>query len=93
MKPWAIRYTVATIGGVEGTAAHPDKTFARLVSRGLDFLGYRFSAASLVGVAVQTVERCVERMNRLYEQGANAVRNRGLPSTLVTVSWERVGRL
>jgi hypothetical protein len=45
VKPWAIRYTVTTIGGVEATAAHPDKTFARLVSRGLDFLGYDLGLA------------------------------------------------
>ncbi len=35
---------------------------------------YRFAAAGIVGVAKQTVERCVERVNRLYEQGADAVR-------------------
>jgi hypothetical protein len=52
---------------------HPDKTFIGRISRGFDFLGYRFSAAGLVGIAVQTVKRCVERMNRLYEQGADAV--------------------
>jgi hypothetical protein len=53
---------------------HPDKTFVGRISRGFDFLGYRFSAAGIVGVAVQAVERCVERMNRLYEQGADQVR-------------------
>jgi hypothetical protein len=53
---------------------HPDKTFIGRVSRGFDFLGYRFSSAGLVGVALQTVVRCVERMNRLYEQGADQVR-------------------
>jgi hypothetical protein len=37
---------------------HPDKTFVGRLSRGFDFLGYRFSAAGLVGVAKQTVERC-----------------------------------
>ncbi len=47
------------------------------ISRGFDFLGYRFSSdipAGLVGVVVQTIECCVERMNRLYERGADAVR-------------------
>ncbi len=53
---------------------HPDKTFVGRISRGFDFLGYRFSAAGLVGVAMQMVERCVERMNRLCEQGADKVR-------------------
>jgi hypothetical protein len=53
---------------------HPDKTFVGRISRGFDFLGYRFSAPGIVGIAKQTVERCVERTNRLYEQGADAVR-------------------
>ena len=53
---------------------HPDKTFMGRVSRGFDFLGYRFQSAGLVGPARQTVERFVERANRLYEQGADAVR-------------------
>ena len=35
---------------------------------------YRFSSEGLVGVAVQTVRRCVERMTRLYEQGADFIR-------------------
>jgi len=37
------------------------------VSRGFDFLGYTFTPAGL-DVAPQTVERCVERVSRLYEQ-------------------------
>jgi len=53
---------------------HPDKTFIGRISRGFDFLGYRFSAPGIVGIANQTVERCVERTNRLYEHGADAVR-------------------
>jgi len=53
---------------------HPDKTFIGRISRGFDFLGYRFSAAGIVGIATQTVKRCVERMNRLYEQGASPAR-------------------
>ena len=53
---------------------HPDKTFIGRISRGFDFLGYCFASAGLVGVAVQTVERFVERATRLYEQGADAIR-------------------
>jgi RNA-directed DNA polymerase len=53
---------------------HPDKTFVGRISRGFDFLGYRFSSSEIVGVATQTVERCVERMIRLYEQGADEIR-------------------
>ena len=56
------------------TAAIPKDGDAGPADRGFDFLGYRFSSVGLVGIAVQTVERCVERMNRLYEQGADQVR-------------------
>ncbi|MGZ3316535.1 MAG: hypothetical protein ACXU95_04455 [Isosphaeraceae bacterium] len=44
---------------------HPDKTFIGRISRGFDFLGYTFTPAGL-DVAPQTVERCVERLSRLY---------------------------
>ena len=53
---------------------HPDKTFVGRISRGFDFLGYRFSPLGIVGVATQTVRRCLERINRLYEQGASPAR-------------------
>ncbi len=53
---------------------HPDKTFVGRISRGFDFLGYRLSAAGVVGVAWPSVQSCVERINRLYEQGACALR-------------------
>ena len=55
-------------------AAIPKDGHAGPADRGVDFLGYRFSSVGFVGVAVQTVERCVERINRLYEQGADAIR-------------------
>jgi hypothetical protein len=47
-----------------------DKTFIGRIARGFDFLGYWFSPAGL-GVAPKTVERFVERVSRLYEQGAD----------------------
>ena len=50
---------------------HPDNTFIGRVSRGFDFLGYRFQCDELIGVAQQTVTRFVERATRLYEQGAD----------------------
>jgi len=53
---------------------HPDKTIVGHISGGFGFLGYRFTAAGLLGVAMQTIQRCVERMNQLYEQGADCVR-------------------
>jgi len=49
---------------------HPDKTFIGRVSRGFDFLGYQFTPAGLE-VAPQAVERCVERVSRLYERGVD----------------------
>ncbi|NES64713.1 MAG: hypothetical protein F6K24_05355 [Okeania sp. SIO2D1] len=48
---------------------HPDKTFIGRVARGFDFLGYWFSPAGLA-IARKTVEKMVENMRRLYEQGA-----------------------
>ena len=53
---------------------HPDKTFVGRICRGFDFLGYRLAATGIVGLAKSTVEKCVERMNELYEQGADFVR-------------------
>ena len=50
---------------------HPDKTFIGRTERGFCFLGYQIKSARLVGVAPPTVERFVERVNRLYEQGAS----------------------
>ena len=52
---------------------HPDKPFIGRVSRGFDFLGYQFTPAGLE-VAPRAVERCVERVSRLYEQGADLIR-------------------
>jgi len=51
---------------------HPDKTFIGRISRGFDFLGYAFTPAGL-DVAPRTIERCVQRMSQLYEQGADLI--------------------
>ena len=51
--------------------SHPDKTFVRRVERGISFLGYEMNAAGLTGVARPTWNRFVERVTRLYEQGAS----------------------
>ena len=54
---------------------HPDKTFVGRISRGFDFLGYRFSPEGIVGVAYASIQSCVQRIDRLYEQqGADAIR-------------------
>jgi RNA-directed DNA polymerase len=49
---------------------HPDKTYIGRASRGFSFLGYTIASAGIVGIAPQTRERFVERLTRLYEQGA-----------------------
>jgi len=68
---------------------HPDKTFIGRISRGFDFLGYTFTPAGL-DVAPQTVERCVERLSRLYEQDVDLLPpHRGLRPTLASVDKER----
>ena len=51
---------------------HPDKTFIGRISRGFDFLGYAFTPAGLE-VAPPAVERCVERVSRLYERGVELI--------------------
>ena len=51
------------------------KAFIGRTSRGFDFLGYQFTPSGL-GVAAKTIERFAERLTRLYEQGADAVRIR-----------------
>jgi len=51
---------------------HPDKTLIGRISRGFDFLGYGFTPAGL-DAAPQTIEKCVERVSQLYEQGADMI--------------------
>ncbi len=67
---WCVNQTLAELK----LRPHPDKTFVGRICRGFDFLGYRLAAAGIVGVAKATAENCVERMNQLYEQGADIVR-------------------
>ena len=42
--------------------------------RGFAFLGYEMDAAGLMGIAPPLLKRFVERANRYYELGADAVR-------------------
>jgi hypothetical protein len=51
---------------------HPDKTFIGRISRGFDFLGYAFTPAGL-GAAPQAIDRCVQRVSQLYEQGVDQI--------------------
>jgi RNA-directed DNA polymerase len=51
---------------------HPDKTFIGRISRGFDFLGYAFTPAGL-GAAPLAIERRVQRVSQLYEQGVDLI--------------------
>ncbi len=44
------------------------------VDRGFSFLGDEFNALGLVGIAKPTRQKFVERIHRLYEQGASLER-------------------
>jgi len=64
---WKLRATIRTVN--ETLAAlkveqHPDTTFVGRISRGFDFLGYRFAPAGLIGVARQSMARFVERASQ-----------------------------
>ena len=52
---------------------HPDKTFIGRISRGFDFLGYRFAPQGL-SVAQVTIQRFLDKVSRLYGQGATEYR-------------------
>ena len=74
---WKLRAAVRTVNQTLAALKveqHPDKTFIGRTERGFAFLGYQMKAAGLVGVAPPTMKRFVERVSRLYEQGADAVR-------------------
>lgn len=51
-----------------------NKTFIGRVARGFDFLGYRFTARGLIGLAQQTIQNFNQRIARLYEQHASCKR-------------------
>ena len=73
---WKLRQAIKAVNGVMAdlrVEKHPDKTFIGRISRGFDFLGYWFSPSGL-GIALKTVERCLEKVSRLYEQGASVGR-------------------
>lgn len=73
---WKLRKAIKAVNGVMAdlrVEKHPDKTFIGRISRGFDFLGYWFSPSGL-GVALKTVERCLEKVSRLSELGASVGR-------------------
>jgi hypothetical protein len=83
----AIRLVNQTLAALH-VEQHPDKTFIGRISRGFDFLGYAFNPAGL-DVAPQAIERCVQRVSQLYEQGVDVLRI----GTYVRrwLRWERSG--
>ena len=73
---WKLRRAVAKVNRTLDdlcVAQHPDKTFIGRTDKGFTFLGYRFSPDSL-SIAQQTHKQCLDRVARLYEQGADLAR-------------------
>jgi hypothetical protein len=73
---WKLRQAIKAVNQVMANLfveKHPDKTFIGRISRGFDFLGYWFTPSGL-GIALKTVERCLAKVSRLYEQGASVGR-------------------
>lgn len=68
----AIQATNAVLAELQ-VEKHPEKTFIGRTARGFDFLGYWFSPSGL-GIAQKSVERCMAKISRLYEQGASEKR-------------------
>lgn len=67
---------------------HLEKTVIGRIARGFDFLGYWFSPLGLA-IARKTVERCLEDVSRLDEQGADVSR---IGTYLVRwIAWVRGG--
>jgi hypothetical protein len=52
---------------------HPDKTFIGKASKGFDFLGCHLTPGGLT-IAAETIAHHIERLDRLYEQGATMCR-------------------
>jgi len=51
-----------------------DKTYIGKISRGFEYLGYRFTGSGIQGLAPKTMTKFKERVTTLYEQGASAHR-------------------
>jgi hypothetical protein len=72
---WKLREAIRLVNQTKAelhVEQHPAKTFIGRISRGFDFLGYAFTPAGL-DAAPQAVERCVERVSQLYEQGVDLI--------------------
>lgn len=85
---WKLRQAIKAVNEVMfelRVVQHPDKTFIGRIARGFDFLGYWFSPDGL-SIAHITVERMVDKVSRLYEQGADDIRI----GTYLKRSWQWV---
>jgi RNA-directed DNA polymerase len=75
---WRLKKTVCMVNRILNelkVEQHPDKTFIGRASKGFDFLGYHISPGDMV-VAAGTIGHHIERIDRLYEQGATVHRIR-----------------
>ena len=75
---WKLKKAVCLVNQVLNTLKvekHPDKTFIGRASKGFDFLGYHLTPRGL-SVAAGTIDHHIERIDRLYEQGASPYRIR-----------------
>jgi hypothetical protein len=73
---WKLRRAIKTVNATLADLKlqkHPKKTFIGKVKQGFDFLGYTINTSGL-GIAPKTWARFVERVTRLYEQGAESPR-------------------
>ena len=73
---WKLRKAIKAVNKVMTelrVGKHPDKTFIGRIAKGFDFLGYWFSPQGL-GVAKKTVDRMLDKVALLYEQGADDIR-------------------
>lgn len=51
-----------------------DKTYIGKISKGFEFLGYRFNNKGLIGLAKKTLSNFIENILKLYEQNATSSR-------------------
>ena len=89
---WKLRRAVRAVNELLGSLRlekHPDKTFVGRIEKGFDYLGYHFSPDGL-RVAKATIEKCLMRAARLYEQEPGEAR-RPLPAWDVRSAVGRLG--
>jgi len=92
---WGLKRAVAAMNrwfAASGLAQHPDKTFIGRIDKGFDWLGYRFGACGLCGMAAKTLEKFAVKLRRLLEQARrDGSPDEGLPRRVAEyiVRWVR----